>query len=243
MPLHDWTRVNLGLYHHFHQMWSVHICRILNKSGIMPGTLSALVEQKKGAKSPDVVAIELLLPDDFGSDRGGTALLERPKTRLTKQTEEGHYADKANRIVIRHRLGRIVAFIELVSPGNKDGVQSIRQFVEKIAESLRQGIHVLVADPFPPTPRDPAGIHKAIWDEFHVEDFELPPEQNRVLASYEGDGVFSAFIETIGVGDALPDMPLFLAPGAHILVPLETAYMAAWDDTPPAVQRLVLNPS
>ena len=60
-----------------------------------------------------------------------------------------------------------------------------------------------------------------------------------MLASYESDGVYSAFIETVGVGEPLPDMPLFLTPGAHVLVPLEGPYMAAWEDTPEAVQRLV----
>jgi hypothetical protein len=61
-----------------------------------------------------------------------------------------------------------------------------------------------------------------------------------VLASYESDNGPTAYVETLGVGDRLPAMPLFIAPGRHILVPLEETYMAAWADTPPAVQRLVL---
>ncbi len=187
-----------------------------------------------------MVAVELALPEESWSSPGGTTLLERPRTRITRQVDDEHYAGKASRIVIRHRLGRIVAFIELVSPGNKDGAPSIRQFVEKIAEALRQGIHVLVVDPFPPTPRDPDGVHKAIWDLLHVEEFDLPTDRNRVLASYEAAGVFSAFIETVGLGEALPDLPLFLAPGVHVTVPLEGPYMAAWEDTPEAIQRLVV---
>jgi hypothetical protein len=238
MPLHDWTKVNSGLYHHFHQVWAVEISRSMNR-GRMPKNLTALVEQRSGSKEPDVVAIELSTPDEAGSGDGGTAVLDRPQTRIMRQSDDEHYAWKADRIVIRHRLGKIVAFIEIVSPGNKESVVAIGQFTEKITEALRQGIHVLVVDPFPPTPRDPAGIHKVIWDLIHVEDFELPADQNRTLASYEGDSVYSAFIETVGVGDPLPDMPLFIAPGAHVLVPLESSYMAAWDDTPEAIQRLV----
>ena len=239
MPMHDWTKVNSGLFHHFHQGWCWEMGASLNLEGVMPPYLSALVEQRSGSKEPDVVAVELAEPDDFRSGVGGTALLERPKTRITRQADVEYYAGKANRVVIRHRLGKIVAFIEIVSPGNKDSAASLRQFVEKIAESLRKGVHVLVIDPFPPTPRDPFGIHKAIWDEIHVEDFDLPADQNRILASYEGDGVYTAFIETIGVGDVLPDMPLFIAPGAHILVPLESSYLAAWQKTPGSVRRLV----
>ncbi len=241
MPLHDWTKVNSGLYHHFHQFWSTEICRALNR-GPLPKTLSALVEQRSGFKEPDVVAVELNEPDEPWSGGGATAVLERPRTRITRKSDRDHYTDRANRIVIRHRLGRIVAFIEIVSPGNKESAPAIRQFVEKIAEALRQGIHVLVIDPLPPSPRDFNGIHKAIWDEIDVEDFELPASQNRIMASYEIEarGAYAAHIETVGVGDMLPSMPLFIAPGAHVLVPLETSYMSAWQDTPEAVQRLLL---
>ena len=135
-----------------------------------------------------------------------------------------------------------MAFIEIVSPGNKDGDRSLEQFVGKIADAMQQGIHVLVLDLFPPTTRDPAGIHKAIWDQFDREDFALPAHQNRVFASYESDGVQDAHIETIGLGDPLPDMPLFIAPGAHVLVPLEETYMNAWEGTPAAVRRQVVGP-
>jgi hypothetical protein len=26
MPVHDWTRVDAGLFHAFHQSWSVYLC-------------------------------------------------------------------------------------------------------------------------------------------------------------------------------------------------------------------------
>ena len=239
MPLHDWTRVPSGLFHHFHQFWAMEICRSLNRGRLPPG-LSALVEQRSGPKETDVLTVELAAPDD--SAQGGAAVLDRPKTRIHRQTDKSYYAEKADRITIRHHLGRIVAFIEIVSPGNKDGDRSLEQFVGKIADAMQQGIHVLVLDLFPPTTRDPSGIHKAIWDQFDREDFALPAHQNRVFASYESDGIQDAHIETIGLGDPLPDMPLFIAPGAHVLVPLEETYMNAWEGTPAAVRRQVVGP-
>ena len=75
---------------------------------------------------------------------------------------------------------------------------------------------------------------------FEEDDpFELEEKQNRVLASYEADGVNTAYVETLGVGENLPPMPLFIAPGAHVLVPLEETYLRTWDDSPKALRRLV----
>ena len=39
-------------------------------------------------------------------------------------------------------------------------------------------------------------------------------------------------IEPVTVGDALPDMPLFLTNDLLVLVPLEPTYQATWDASP-----------
>src|SRR5260370_23133808 len=116
MPLHDWTRVPAGLFHHFHQFWAMEICRKRNRERLPPG-LSALVEQRKGPKETDVLTVELAAPDE--ATTGGTAVLERPKTRLLRQTGKAHYRDKADRITIPPHLWPVGAFIEIVSPGKK----------------------------------------------------------------------------------------------------------------------------
>jgi hypothetical protein len=41
-----------------------------------------------------------------------------------------------------------------------------------------------------------------------------------------------AFVEPVGVGDVLIDMPLFLDPGRYVAVPLEETYRSAFDDVP-----------
>ena len=46
-----------------------------------------------------------------------------------------------------------------------------------MTELLKNGVHVLVVDLFPPSPRDPQGIHKAIWDEIDPQPFELPKDK------------------------------------------------------------------
>jgi len=40
------------------------------------------------------------------------------------------------------------------------------------------------------------------------------------------------FVQPVAVGQALPDMPLFLTPDVYIYVPLESTYRAAWADVP-----------
>ncbi|MDB5389849.1 MAG: hypothetical protein JWM11_5495 [Planctomycetaceae bacterium] len=240
MPLHDWNRVPAGLFHHFHQHWSIEITTTLNR-GRLPKGLSALVEQRAGPKEPDVLAIEgwnhrnRLDPEM----KGGVATQIQPVTRIVRRSANEIYSDRANRIVIKHQLGRIVAVIEILSPGNKDSRSALRDFVEKTIDFLRVGIHVLVVDIFPPTPRDPFGIHKAIWDEILDEEFTFPTGKDRILASYQSSGEQTAYVEPIAVGDSLPDMPLFLIEDLHVMVPLELTYQAAWDASPEALRLAV----
>jgi len=239
MPIHDWTRVPTGLFHQFHQDWSIEMARALNR-GRLPKGLSALVEQRAGLRESDVLAIERTNGSlGAAATGGGVATAAPPVTRIIRRTTKEIYAGRANRIVVRHHLGRIVAVIEIVSPGNKESRAALRDFVEKTIDFLRAGIHVLIIDLFPPTPRDPFGIHKAIWDEIEEEDFTFPEGKDRILASYETGAVRVAYVEPVGVGDELPDMPLFLTNGLHIPVPLEPTYRAAWDASPEELRRAV----
>ncbi len=240
MPLHDWTRVPAGLSHDFHQSWSIRIKDALN-AGRLPKGIAALVEQRAGPRESDVLAIErrVKAPGSGPEGNGGVAIMDRPATRFVWRSSKADFADRANRIVVKHHLGRIIAVLEIVSPGNKDSRASLREFVEKTHEFLRAGIHVLVVDLFPPTPRDPLGIHKAIWDEIEEKDFAFPAGKDRILASYETDGVRTAYFEVVGLGDSLPDMPLFLSSKLHILVPLEPTYQATWNASPLELREAV----
>lgn len=240
MPLHDWARVPAGLFHHFHQDWSVEIARTLNR-GRLPKGLSALVEQRAGLREPDVLAIESRAEAGWlnTEDSTGVATANPPAAKIVRRSTKEIYSGRANRIVVRHHLGRIVAVIEIISPGNKDSRAALRDFVEKSIDLLRAGIHLLIVDLFPPTPRNPQGIHKAIWDETEEEDFPLAAGKDRILVSYETGPQRVAYIEPVGVGDALPDMPLVLTSDVHVRVPLEPTYQATWDALPEEMRRAV----
>ena len=244
MPIHDWTSVGAGIFHDFHHEWISTIKRALN-AGVLSSEYYALAEQVTGGVWPDVLTLESTRgepsrtprgagsPDDAVSGGGVAMATIRPKVRFTATAESAIYARKRNRISIRHISGdRVVAILEIVSPGNKSSRHALRSFVEKSLEMLDAGIHLLIVDLFPPTPRDPQGIHGAVWSEITEDDFQLPRDQPLTLVSYSAGLIKEAFIEPIAVGDVLPDMPLFLEPDRYVLVPLESSYRSAFDAVP-----------
>lgn len=209
MPIHDWSGVDPGIFHDFHQAWTIEIRNALN-NGVLPPGLFAMAEQILSGPIPDV--------------------------------EVDLYAQKANRLLIKHRLGQIVAVIEIISPGNKYSRHALRSFVQKAEELLRRGINLLVIDLFPPSSRDPQGIHKAIWDEIGEEPFELPADKPLTVAAYSAGPPQTAYVEPLAVGDPLPAMPIFLDPGTYVPAPLETTYATTWAECPEAVREVVGNP-
>src|SRR4051812_3731416 len=102
MPVHDWTRVPPGLFHHFHQDWTIEIARRLNR-GLLPKGVSALVDERAGPKEGDVLGIERR---DRGADAGGVLVLDPPVTQIVRRNSKAIYAARANRIAVRHHLGR-----------------------------------------------------------------------------------------------------------------------------------------
>ena len=170
-----------------------------------------------------------------GPPAGGVALATAPPpVRFTAVTDSERYAQKRSRIAIRHVSDdQVVALIELVSPGNKASRHAIRSFVEKAAEFLAAGVHLLLlVDLFPPGPRDPEGVHGVVWSEIADDNFRLPDDKPLTLAAYSAGTETKAFIEPLAVGEVLRDMPLFLEPELYVLVPLEESYETAFDGVP-----------
>ncbi len=243
MPIHDWSRVEAGVFHHFHQAWTIEIANALNAGRLPPGFF-ALAEQVISGPIPDVVTLgRREEATDPSATAPGIAVAERPpQARFVTSAQPDRYAARANRIAIQHPLGHVVAVIEVVSPGNKTSQRAIGALVEKASQILRQGVHLVIVDLFPPSPRDPQGIHKAIWDEIRVEPFELPPDKPLTAAAYSADSPVTAYIEPLAVGDRLPELPLFLQPGIYVPTPLETTYEVTWSKCPSAVKEVVQFP-
>jgi hypothetical protein len=240
MPIHDWTRVDANLFHHFHQAWTLTICNALNH-GLLPTGFSALAEQHAAGVVPDVIALQRRTrPNQPTKPAGGAVITATPpKARHVIQAAHEILATRGNRITIRHPLGRIVCVIEIVSPGNKSSPSALRAFVEKTVDFLRQGVHLLIVDLFPPSRRDPQGIHKAIWDEIEDQPFELPPDKPLTLAAYYAGIPKTAYVEPVGVGDAMPDMAAYLDLDSWVPVPLEATYQTTWASCPEDMREVV----
>jgi hypothetical protein len=203
MPAHDWTRVDTGIFHDFHLGWIAELRKALN-SGLLSYGYYALAEQVVGSVAPGVFVPETV-----------------------------PYIGKARRLVIRHGSDdRVVALLEILSPGNKRTRSAMGKFVNKTTAVLEQGYHLLLVDLFPPRPGDPQGVHGAVWAGLGSGEDAAPLEKPLTLAAYEAGEPITAYLEPFAVGDTLTEMPLFLEPEWYVNVPLEATYMAAWEGVP-----------
>jgi hypothetical protein len=244
MPIHDWTRVDAGLFHHFHQDWTIELCRGLNAGRLPPG-FTALTDQQIGGPIPDVLTLHRLPKAAAKKETGGGLAVATapPRARFVDEMEEDTYARRANRIRIQHRHGQVVAVIEIVSPGNKNSRHGLQAFVRKAADLVWQGIHLLVIDLFPPSERDPQGIHGAIWDEIAGRPFDLPTDKPLTVVAYRAVPTKTAYVEPVAVGDELPALPIFLTEDDYVPAPLEETYGASWAAYPPDFKELLEPPT
>src|SRR5206468_548871 len=127
---------------------------------------------------------------------------------------------------------RVVAVLEILSPGNKSSKSTLTTFVRKAQDLISAGVHLDLVDLFPPTSRDPEGIHSVVWGEDEADVFRFDPAKPLTCTSYIGGAGAEAFVEPVAIGDALPELPLFLTPKEYIDVPLEETYMAAFAEVP-----------
>ena len=113
MPVHNWKRVDAGLFHDFHQSWTVALRNALN-AGVLPADHFALVEQNVRGPIADVLTLRLARDDDAaesdlrrrGSRDGAAAHAARPPQRsqpLRRAGQSHQRPPSARRCRGRHR--------------------------------------------------------------------------------------------------------------------------------------------
>src|SRR5262245_24876371 len=241
MSLHDWTRVDAGIFHAFHLSWLGRLQDALN-DGILPSGYYALAEQHAGRLIPDMLTLKVgnvpgstLGPGPPAAESGGTAVADAPPRARHKHSIEMSAKGRRRTLAIRHVSGHhLVALLEVISPSNRDRAASVRDFVTKIATALECGVHVSFVDLFPPGPHDPHGLYNEVLRALEEPDtvYDLPKEEPLTVASYAAAPVIDMYIEHFAVGAPFPEMPLFFLPDRYVDVPLEATYEQAYHGMP-----------
>ncbi len=242
MPLHDWVLLDAGIFHAFHVAWLPELQKVLN-SGLLPEGYYALAEQHAGRAIADVLTLRAspavqqaaLLRLPLPPATGGVALADAPPRTRRRHTVEPVALARRRSLAIRHVTGhRLVALVEIIPPANKDRHSHLKDFATKAISALDVGVHLLLVDLFPPGPYDPSGMHGALLDRLEQSDqpYHVPADEPATMASYAAGEVIEIYVEHVGFGSPLPEMPLFLRPDRYINVPLEATYQAAYAGMP-----------
>lgn len=238
MPVHDWTRVEAGIFHDFQTAWITEIRKTLN-AGLLPEGFYALAEQHAGQSIADVLTLHACPaqpePPALLPAPGATAVAEAPPRVLRRQSVGLSALALRRSLAIRHVSGhRLVALIEVTSPSNKDRIRSVERFAQKALDAFAAGVHLLMVDLFPPGPCDPRGMHGVIHQclEPAQAPYDLPMATPLTLVSYAVGPRLEVYLEHVATGTPLPVMPLFLNPERYINVPLEPSYLEAYRGAP-----------
>ncbi len=226
MPLHDWSRVDAGVFHDFHLAWVCELRRALN-TAVEREANYALIEEHRDRDLHDVVA-RCHAPDPvlpIAPERGEAAHYAFRKRTLTVRDDQSHQA---------------TALVQIVTPGDKWSASSMLAFNERTSAAWNRGLQLLVLDILPATPGVGIGIHSATPD----IKYKPPPGTHGTLISHINGPVQSVAIEPVAVGQPLPEMPLSFHTDGVVLfpVPLEATYTAAFAGIP-KVYRDILDPT
>ena len=233
MPLLDHFHPPLAPRRHwesFHTAWAGYISEALNEK-LLPDHYFAEEHSHVGGRVEiDVATVEERTPSPSSKD-GATATLPAqvwtpPAPSLVMP---GLFPDSFEVLVFYEEGGaRLVAAIELVSPGNKDRQESRRAFATKCANYLYQGIGLIIVDVV--TNRQ-ANLHDEIIQVMGSPDeYRLSFATNLYGVAYRPikrnqEEQIDVWSTALAVGQPLPVLTLSLAADLCLPLDLEATYM------------------
>jgi Protein of unknown function (DUF4058) len=237
MPLRDHFHGDLNDRRHwesFHGGWPMEIIRRLNTR--LPTRYHAELQVHLGTVLEVDVATfeEESLSENGGSFEGSnganggvaTAVWAPPRPAQTIAVDLPAQ-DVFEVEVYDDRRGRLVAAVELVSPGNKDRPENRRAFAIKCAAYLQQRVSVVVVDIV--TERH-ANLHVELMDLLErTEAAPWPEGQDIYAVAYRTTKENNAWRldlwpEPLALGQPLPTLPLWLASNLAVSLELEATY-------------------
>jgi hypothetical protein len=206
MPIHDWTRVDAGAFHSHHLGWMSSLRSTLNRGGLRPGFYAMAGHTTADGEPPTSVDLDAI--DD----------LEFYAARRRRVTVFGEPDD------------RLVARIEMVTPGDRRSPAAVDWFVSDLLDSAARGLAVLVIDPFP-TVLGTTGL--ADWlGEAGPFGRRRSPGRHVTFAIRAAGERSTWSISTAPLGGRWPDVVLPLESGDSASVPLEPSYVWSFEGTP-----------
>jgi len=190
MPVRDWSKVDVGVFHDFHQSWVIGIRNSLNRGLLLDG-LYAMVEQVADGE-----------------------------TELHGHADAEIYAAKADRIVIRDANGdSTVSTIEVISPGNKTSEFAISKIVARLSRELENERHLLIIDLHKPHDHERLGLHAKLWEHLigKPQNVGVSEQEPFGISSYRAGVVPKAYFHRIGLHATLPDVLLYLTAEPPVL--------------------------
>src|ERR1700674_2859920 len=108
MPVHDWTRIEAGIFHAFHNAWIADLQEALN-GGLLPRGYYALGEQHAGRPVTDLLTLHAspaeMAPLPPPPDTGGIAVADAPPRVQRRQTIDPAALARRRSLAIRHVSG------------------------------------------------------------------------------------------------------------------------------------------
>ena len=131
------------------------------------------------------------------------------------------------RVYDSRRDRRLVAAIELVSPSNKDRLETRSSFVAKIAALLKRGLRVSIVDVVGTCEFN---LYEQVMDWLESTDPDLGPEPSPMsavtmrLRGTPAQRLLDSWYYPLQVGQALPTLPIWLNESQAVSLDLESCY-------------------
>src|SRR5262245_40304576 len=233
MPLRDHFRpptADAAQWEGVHSMWTSSLVRQLN--GVqLPPRYRAIGQVHAGTQVEiDIATFEEDQPLSGAPGEGNgvaTAVWAPPEPVQTLPTEFPAQDLFEVRVYDDQRGRRLVAAIELASPGNKDRPENRRAFAVKCASYLQQRVSVVIVDVV--TERR-ANLHRELLEVMRLGEATTPiDEANLYAVAYRAMKEqtrwrIDLWPHALTLGAALPTLPLWLAGNLAVPLLLEETY-------------------
>ncbi len=227
MPLHDW-KDERG-WDGVHLLWLAQLLdwiqpRLPSGFRAYVGSVPALTLEAGNGK-PDVTVRGWRSPPRDAAPSGSAALAPDRAAVAT-------FTLDSQRAIHVDWHGQLIAAVEIVSPRNKDRLDSKARYSRRYLGYLRQGVHLMLIDVF----SQPAGFSfaDAISDDLGLDEPATPPPH---AISYRIDGPvprdeemgteIAIWRRLLRVGQSLPELLLPLDEDQGVIIDLERTYHEA----------------